>query len=266
MGKICILKELLSFMRIENGLFIGSISISGFLIFNRPNAMMLPLFVAMFLGTMASYAYNYLKDTEEDLVNKSKLNRYVIKPGQGRAVVLSLYLSGLLASVFLSRLSFAVYLLLTATSVLYSGWFRSKERFVVKNAHTGGGIAVSFLVGSAANGLFSMSMLTYVGAVFILGFAANVLGDIRGSKGDRSIGMTTIPILLGEKKGKRFVMIMLSLFMAAVAVMGQSELYPLLPFVGAAVIMLFKGMMKGTRISILSSFVFLPFFLIASGF
>jgi len=262
MRKKHILKELLSFIRIENGLFTGGIAVSGYLVFNRLDLIVLPLLMAMFLGTSASYAYNYLKDRKEDLVNKKRLNRFVLEERQGKVIVVSFFFLGVVLSLSFYFFSFMTYLFLIMISVLYSGLIRIKERFLAKNFNTGLGISLSFMVGAMANGFFDFAMLAYAGIVFMLGFSANVLGDMRGLEGDRSIGMLTLPMFLGPEKTKLLIYSIISFLSLSVFLLDCLAFYPLIPFMIISIFLLAKGRMRGVRVSMLSSFAVLPVLLI----
>lgn len=262
MEKKRILSEFFSFIRIENGLFTGGVAVSGYLIFNQLDFIILSLFFAMFLGTGASYAYNYLKDKREDIVNKKILNYFVIKERKGRYLVMFFYASGLILSFLLSFVSLITYIVLVALSLIYSGRPRIKERFLLKNIYTGFAISLSFVIGATAEGYIPNVILSYVFIVFILGFAANVLGDIRGYAGDKSIGMVTLPILLGFEKTKIIIYSIILFLLIMVLLLENSAFYPIMPFMIAAVIFLFRNRMRSSRMSMLSSFAFLPVFLI----
>ena len=254
--------ELLSFIRIENGLFTSGVAISGYLIFNQLSSNILPLFFAMFFGTGASYAYNYLKDRREDIINKNRLNKFVLEGGKGMFIVVSLYFLGFISSLSFSLFSWITYMFLIVISVLYSGWIRIKEKFLIKNLNTGLGISLSFMVGAMVSGFVYEVMFSYALIVFMLGFAANILGDIRGYKGDRSIGMLTLPMLFGFEKTKGIIYSIISFISISVLFLNYIAFYPLIPFIVTSVVLLSKNHMRGTRALMLSSFAFLPLFLI----
>jgi 4-hydroxybenzoate polyprenyltransferase len=265
MGTGCIgnLKEFASFIRLENCLFIAGIAVSGYLIFNGPGHILIPLVLASFLGTGASYAYNHLKDTGEDAANGKRLSRFVVEERKGRAIVVSLFIAGLAFSFSFSLISWTGYALLILTSFLYSGSIRLKEKFIVKNLVTGTGIALSFVMGAAMNGLLDWPVISHAALVFLLGLAANILGDIRGHGGDSSIGMTTLPILLGKERAKIIIYTIILLLLACIFLNRQTVFYPLAPFLLASAVLLSKNRLRWTRISLLSSCAALPFFLLA---
>jgi 4-hydroxybenzoate polyprenyltransferase len=260
MGIKFILKGFLSFTRIETSLFITGMSLSGYLIFNPLGFKIFPLFLAVVFGTGASYAYNNLTDRREDTLNNNVLNIFVVNANLGRRIVFSLFILGLLFSIFLSPISAILYSLLVVLSLTYSGFRIKKMR--IKNVFTGFSMALTFLVGSAASGFLSLEMLFYFPLIFLFGFAINVLGDMRGYTGDRKIGMKTIPIVFGLGNTKFVIYTTAIIFFFSVMVFGFSKLYPLVLFMFLASIFLRQNNLKGTRFAILSSFISLPVFIV----
>lgn len=260
MGNIIgIFKELLSFIRIETCIFAAGIGLTGYfssLAGKAHGAGILFLLFSIFLGTGASYGYNHIKDRKEDLINKKRLNIFVKKKGVGMAIVASLYLSGFALSILVSPLSSVIYVVLAALSIIYSG-ARVKEKFLAKNILTGLVISFSFAFGAAASNPFSWNVASCLLTIFMLCFAANILGDIRGRRGDKAIGMTTLPILLGVKRTKIIIYSLLSLVMLSIILEGNTAFYPVMPFVAASMILLSKNLLRMSRMSMFSSFVLL---------
>ncbi|MCX6817400.1 MAG: UbiA family prenyltransferase [Candidatus Aenigmarchaeota archaeon] len=257
---LSVAKEALSFIKPEICFFCAGIAASGYIVFNGIDAKLLQLFIAAFLGTGASYAYNYMKDAKEDMANGKKLNFFVINSGRGRIFVSLLYVVGFLFSL-LSPVSAAFYVVMAVMSVFYSR-NRIKEIFLVKNVFTGMTISLSFLLGAAAGG-FSPAMVPCVAAIFFLGSAANALGDIRGRKGDEAIGMITLPIAIGVERTKLVIYSLLSLCGASILLSGSRALYPVIPFVVLTIMCLSRNNIALSRVSMLSSFALLPLFIIA---
>jgi 4-hydroxybenzoate polyprenyltransferase len=260
MGIKFILKGFLSFIRIETCLFITGISLSGYLLFNQISFKIFPLFLAVLMGSGASYAYNHLTDRREDLANNKILNIFVVNANLGRRIVFSLFIFGLLLSIFLSPVSAILYSLLVFLSLIYSG-FRIKE-MRIKNVFTGLSMALTFIIGSAAGGFLSLEMLFYFPLIFLFGFTINVLGDMRGYTGDRKIGMKTFPIVFGLGNAKFVIYTTAIILFFCVIVFGVSKLYPLVLFMFLASIFLRQNNLKGTRFAILFSFIFLPVFIL----
>lgn len=259
MGIKFIVKEFFSFIRIETCLFITGISLSGYLLFSPMGFKVFPLFLVMVLGTGASYAYNHLTDRREDLISNNILNIFVLKSNLGRKIVFFLFLSGLFLSIFLSFVSFVLYSLLVVLSLIYSG-FRVKETRI-KNVFTGFSMALTFLIGAGAAGFLNSEMFSYFPLIFLLGFAINTLGDMRGYKGDKSIGMRTLPIVFGFKATKIVIYTTAAIFLVCVIIFGVSNFYPLIPFLFLASFYLQKNNLKGARTAMLLSFISLPVFI-----
>ncbi|NIO22718.1 MAG: hypothetical protein GTN38_01670 [Candidatus Aenigmarchaeota archaeon] len=262
MGIKFILWGFLSFIRIETCLFVTGISLSGYLLFNQLGFKIFPLFLAIVLGTGASYAYNHLTDRKEDIVNNRILNTFVLNINLGRKIALSLFLSGLFLSIFLSPVSTILYSLLVVLSLVYSG-FRIKE-MRIKNVFTGFSMALTFFIGAGVGGFLNFEILSYFPFVFLFGFAINMLGDMRGYRGDKAIGMKTLPVVFGFGVTKFAIYTTAGIFLLCVIIFGFSKLYPLIPFLFLASFCLQKNNLKGTRFAILSSFIFLPVFIAAT--
>ncbi|NIO20440.1 MAG: hypothetical protein GTN76_06790 [Candidatus Aenigmarchaeota archaeon] len=256
MGIKFILKEFLSFIRIETCLFVTGMSLSGYLLFNLTDFKIFLLFLAIVLGTGASYAYNHLTDRREDLVSNKILNIFVLDVNLGRKIILILFLSGLFLSIFLSPVSTILYSFLIVLSLIYSG-FRVKE-MRIKNVFTGFSMALTFFIGAGVTGFLNFEMLSYFPLIFLFGFAINMLGDMRGYRGDKSIGMRTLPIVFGFSVTKIVIYITAGVFLMCVVIFEFSKLYPLIPFLFLASFYLQKNNLKGTRFAILSSFICLP--------
>lgn len=261
MSKIYLLKEFASFIRIENGIFACGISLSGFIIFNGLSLYLLPLFITIFSGTCASYSYNYMKDSGEDLINKKRLNRFVSSPKTGYLIVISLFSLGLVNSFRFSQSSILVFLAMMALSIIYSGYARLKRRFLIKNITTGFVISLTFLYGTLSLSQLSPEMLAGTLIVFLLGFSANILGDIRGNRGDMAVGIKTIPILLGFEKTRNLLYILLIFLSFLVFSLGLLPLVPIVPFMIVSILLLSRGRLRDVRISFFSSFITLPFIL-----
>lgn len=258
MVKKVIIRHFISFVRIENCLFTAGISASGYILFNHPDLELLLVFLAVFLGTGASYAYNRLGDRKEDMVNGGRLNPFVLREKTGKMIVTALYVLGFLPCLLLSGTSSALYLILIAMGLAYSGRPRIKERFLLKNLYTGFGLSLPFVIGAAAGGVLASLAFSYASVVFIFGFTINVLGDMRGMRGDESIMMVTLPILLGFGKARIIAITGLLSILGAIVLLSNPGFYLLFPFILASVFFLLANRLRPVRISMLSSFALLP--------
>ncbi|MCK5023358.1 MAG: UbiA prenyltransferase family protein [Candidatus Aenigmarchaeota archaeon] len=259
MEKRYIFRELISFTRVETSLFITGIAITGYVMFNEISPTMLFLCLSFLTGTGASYAYNHLTDKKEDVINNKKLNMFVQRNFLGKNIVVLLFAIGFVFSLSLPQISFIFYLLTISLAVAYSG-LRIKSIFIIKNVFTGLIITFSFLTGAVMSNTLNFNVIVYLPIIFIFGITLNILGDIRGLEGDIKSGVKTIPAIFGEHVAKKVVYAITALFLSIVIIFELIMVYPLVPFMILISFFLKGNNHKGSRISILSSFVFFPVF------
>jgi 4-hydroxybenzoate polyprenyltransferase len=258
---ISILKEFLSFIRIETCLFISGISVAGYAMFNKIDYSLLFLFLAIFLCSGASYGYNYLTDRKEDRINNKRLNYFVMKSREGKLAVIMLFVSGFLSSLRLPLPSFVVYLMLIVLGAVYSG-LRIKGMFIVKNVFTGATISLAFIVGASISGSLDAQAFSYLPFIFLFGLILNILGDIRGHEGDAAAKVKTIPVIFGSNAAKKVVYSMTLLFAVCAIIFSRVLLYPLIPFMLMISFFLHRGDHRKSRLSVLSSFIFFSCFML----
>lgn len=230
------LTELRKFIRVETCLVVSCIALSGYLIFNTYSPSMMFLFLAVFFATGASYAYNHLTDKEEDIVNNSRLNIFVTS-GWGQFVILVCMAISLFSALHLSILSLTIYLISAAAGFAYSA-FRIKRVFPMKNIYSGFFFSSSFLMGSFVNGLFSVEMILYFLLLFLIGLTSNLIGDVRGYRGDKLAGLKTIPVVIGIRASKGIIHLNLILFSFAAVMLGYFALMPMIPLLAMALFFL----------------------------
>jgi 4-hydroxybenzoate polyprenyltransferase len=259
-SKIELFKELIMFMRPETCLFMSGIASSGYLLFNSPGIGWIFLFLTVFFTSATAYSINYLTDKEEDLANNITPNAFVVN-GKGVFAVASFILVSFISSLFLSKLSFIFYLICLIWGLAYS-MFRIKKIFLLKHFYIALTFVITFLIGTTVGSQFTIEMLTYLPLMFLFGFLLNMLGDLRGYEGDRSIGMKTIPIVFGHSAAKRILHFIVGLVFISVVALGHGALFSLLPFVLLISFFLSIDNLKSARLCILSSFISLPFVLL----
>jgi len=248
--------ELRRFMRVETGLFVSGIAVSGFLAFNRMSWAVLFLAMAAFFSSAAIYSYNHRNDTAEDLVNNRKINRFA-SGRKGACIILFFISASFFCSLFLSSFSFAVYAASLLSGMLYSA-FRIKRLYFVKNLYTGFAFSLVFLMGETASA-FSYEMLGYLPVPFLSGIVLNLLGDIRGYEGDRAAGLKTLPVMLGvEKSG---YVLQAAVWSLALLALYYSVFISIIPFMALLSFFLARHDMKITRACILLSFATMPLFI-----
>ncbi|MEE8401326.1 MAG: UbiA family prenyltransferase [Candidatus Hydrothermarchaeaceae archaeon] len=250
-------RELVTFTRPETSIFIAGMAATGFLLFNPLGTGLVYAFLAVFFLSAFGYSYNYLEDKKEDLLNNIKLNAFVTN-GKGPLVAVSLLTVSFIFSLGLSRSAFWIFLISVPLTIAYSK-YRIKEVFLLKNVYTGSVMALMFLIGATTWHL-PFKALFYLPFVFVFGFVINLLGDIRGYRGDKAAGIKTVAVVLGPDATKKLIHFSVWAFIGATLFL-NSALYPLLPFAFAISFFLERNDLKKTRICILLSFMFLPVFL-----
>ncbi len=253
--------EFSRYIRTETCLFVSGIALSGYLLFNKPGILMLPLMLTAFFSSAAIYSYNHITDKKEDAVNNRKINRFA-ENRYGKLVPLACICISFMFSIFLSSFSFVIYIISLSAGMLYSA-LRLKKLYFFKNFYTGIIFSLVFLMGEIATGNVIYLMFDYLLIPFLSGFILNLLGDIRGYKGDKHAGLKTFPILLGLEKAKTLLQIILWCFIILIFLKYRI-------FASIAIFMVFlslfllKDDMKITRVCILLSFATLPAFMLVA--
>jgi 4-hydroxybenzoate polyprenyltransferase len=249
-------RDFLAFIRVETCLFISGMAATGYLIFSPLSpSVMYPFFTVFFLSA-AAYSYNHLTDRREDLINNKRLNRFVTN-GKGPWLVAVLIFLSIYFSLRLPESTFLVYLVWVGASLAYSA-FGVKKTLLVKNLYTAFVMGIAFLIGAMAQAAFTKSMLIYYLAVSSFGFNINLLGDLRGYRGDKLTGINTIPVRFGYEVGKKVFYVIFSVFLVSVFILNLKFLYPLALFVILAFFFLKSDELIKVRYSILLSFIVLP--------
>lgn len=263
-------KDFLKFMRPETSLFITGMAVTGFLLFNPLSIAAVFLIFAVFFLSASSYALNYITDKKEDAVNNNESALAGTK--KGYAFFCIMLAASFAFSLFLEKYALYLYLALAPLVMLYS-LSGIKKVFLAKNLYVGATMAAAALIG-AFDGDFGAwlpeglpgglpgSMLYFAAFPFLFGIIINLLGDIRGQKGDMEAGIMTIPVLFGRSAAKGALYCVFALFFAMAIALGYWAFYPILPFLLIASVFLKKNEFGKTRASVLSSFIFLPFFLL----
>jgi 4-hydroxybenzoate polyprenyltransferase len=210
-----------------------------------------------FAMTTAAYIFNDVMDLEIDRINidailsslspfKSHLDCPIAQGQVSKKEALSL---AILMTALALTLSLSVntqtFLLCTAFLVLaflYSSpKIYLKKRFIAKQTVAGTGGAISSLIGGAAVGQMSLSLLYAAVLFFIFTFVGSPIFDFVDIKGDRERGAKTLSVVLGPVFTIRFAVVTLLSFSAATILV-----YPLVglnivaPFLITSSILLFS--------------------------
>jgi len=199
--------DILDFIRFEKTVVTSLIGIFGYVLFNPLGAGILFAALSSFCAIAVSRAYNNLKDKEEDIVNRKKINRLTEKR-TGLLVILFIFIVGLFSSLYLPPISTFFYLLTIIVVIIYSA-LRLKSYFLVKNIVSGIFLTAVFLMGT---GFLSAEVGVYYLMIFLFIYTGSLISDLMDYGGDRAAGLRTIPVVLGIGRTKRLVYALFLLF------------------------------------------------------
>lgn len=248
-------REFVGFLRPNICLLIAGMGISGFLLFNPLNIKLLYVALATFFVGATSYSYNLITDKEEDLINHKKVNWFVTK-NTGYYLVLCFLLIGFISVLFLSYTSMIFYISAALSGAVYS-YYKIKDIFPLKNIYTGMSLTQAFMIG-AANVPINMGMLLYTLPLFLLLFVASLMSDLRDYKGDKAIGIRTVPVVLGYEFTKMISYATLIVLITSVFALRLWGLLPLLIFVLPISILIYQNKPKKAHLITMTSFMCLP--------
>ncbi len=205
-------KDFLNFIRIKICLYVLSLGILGYLLFNNIDEILIKVAITSFLAGVAVYSYNNLYDMEEDLENRKEINPFV-RMKNSILIPWAAFFIGFVISVSFSKASIFLYSSGVLLGFIYSK-HKFKRFFLIKNIYTYYGVSAIFLMGAVAKG-FSLESLYYYLIISLWVFATSIISDLRDIKGDEKINAKTIPIVIGKEKTKAVVisLILLSAFL-----------------------------------------------------
>jgi 4-hydroxybenzoate polyprenyltransferase len=247
-----LLRELRKFVRIETCLVVSCITLSGYMLFNTYSPELLFLMLAVFFGCGASYGYNQLTDKKEDAVNNKRLNMFVTSKW-GNYVIMGCTSIGFLSALALPLISLMIYLICMFAGFAYS-FFRIKRFFLMKNIYSGTFIAAPFLIGSTTGNEFAIGMIPYFLLILLVGFTSNLIGDVRGYRGDMLAELRTMPTVIGIRTSKGLIHFNLIMFSFVVLALGYVTMIPMIPFLGAVLFFLNRDNHIMVRSSMASTF------------
>ncbi len=259
MISINVTNDLLDFIRFRICFLAPFLAMTGYLLFNPLGIELIFVSLASFFGCVGAYSYNNITDRREDLINRKRTNPFVYN-NKGLLITLSCFFLGALFLPFLPAICTFFYITSTLTSVIYSS-FRIKRYFLVKNLYTGFGITQVFLLGAAK---LNSDVILYYFLFSILFFIGSLISDLRDYRGDKAVGIKTMPIYVGYTATKKFIYFLLIMFLISILTLNLSKLFILLPF--ALLMLLFLGMNKPDIAHFCGgiSFIFLAIMLVSS--
>ncbi len=154
------------------------------------------------LIVLASFVFNDYCDLPSDRAlkrNERPLVSKQVSPKTAFAVSAVLFVLGLLLCFFSSSLAFAIACAYSLLSIAYSVFL--KKLPLVGNAVTATTYGISFFYGGAValNSLdnFNLLVVSFAGFAFLAGLGRELLITLRDVQGDRKIGATTLPMVVG---------------------------------------------------------------------
>jgi len=255
-SKTHVIKELASFIRPKIPLFVTGLAVSGYILFNPINIKLLFTTLWAFFATSAAYSYNLITDKEEDLINHKKLNYFAIHDKTGKLLVASFIVISTTSSIFLSNASTILCISAIITAIIYSR-ARIKEMFPMKNIYTAGALSIAFWTG-ALNAPITSDTIIHAIPITMLLFIISLISDLRDYKGDKSLNIRTIPVVIGYKTTQKILYATAIIFLLIIAGLQLNRLYILIPFTIAAYILLIIDKPKIAHRYTMMAFTFLP--------
>ena len=179
----------------------------GYLFFNPPGTIMVPVFISSFCIIAACRAFNNLYDKKEDVINRKTINPLTEKKG-GLLIISCLLLVGFILSSFVSVISMFFYIIAALLGIIYSP-LRLKSFFLVKNVFSGIILSFVFLIGT---GVINIEVMLYFSLVFFFVFALSIVSDLMDHEGDKKAGLRTVPVVLGSGKTRILLYLLLLMF------------------------------------------------------
>ena len=193
----------------------------------------LRLLVAVTFAGYGVYFFNDLCDLKDDLKNfelgnPSQANRPLLKGTVSESHLIKFtYVSafvGLVSALTLNlNVFFALVLYLFLGFVYSQEPMRLKKRFVSKQLITASGHSLTVLSGALVLGVISAPIIFLIAINFAISMGVNPLMDLRDLRGDRAMGLKTIPVVLGPRAAVNFAIATVLSILAA-SIIGYARL------------------------------------------
>ncbi len=193
----------------------------------------LKLLTAVTFVAYSVYFFNDLRDIEDDLKNlemgnSSHSKRPLLSGKISKSLILKFAIFsgilGLSTAITINIQVFLAQLLYLVLGILYSQEpIRLKKRFFMKQLTIASGHVLATISGALLVGVINPPTIFLAALNFAIALGVNPLLDIRDLRGDRVMGITTIPVVFGPTQTVRFA-IATSLSIAAASVLGYSQL------------------------------------------
>jgi len=153
------------------------------------------------------YFYNDLTDLKEDIKNRElgnpipanrPLGKELITEDRLKTYIVLSGVAGLLFAYSINLLVFELQLLCLVLGYLYSAEpVRLKKRFMLKQGTIAIGTILVILTGTLAAGGITPAIMFMLLLQFIICMGINPIMDVRDMRGDRIMGIKTIPVIWG---------------------------------------------------------------------
>lgn len=203
------LKALWDLMRLDHGVLIFVAILIGSIIANSGPALnllklTLSFFTALFLEA-STFALNDYIDLEIDRRNRRKdrpLVRGDIQPNAALVIFYLLFPLGIIFSFLVNLQCFVIALVTGLFAILYD--VKIKRIKILGNLYIAYIMAVPFLFGaSAVSPAISATVWLLASIAFFAGEGREIMKDIMDMAGDKSSGVKSLPLYIGEKNAHK---------------------------------------------------------------
>jgi chlorophyll synthase len=183
--------------------------------------------------SLSIYFFNDLSDLEDDLTSQELGNPAQALRALGRGTVSEslfkkyILFTGLLGLLLAYSINFTVFILQVLYLILgylYSAEpIRLKKRFLMKQATIALGTTLCIMMGALTGGAITSATLYMIIIHFIANMGINPIMDVRDIRGDRIMGIRSIPVVWGPENTIRLYFA--SFFVIGLAtILGYSQL------------------------------------------
>ena len=183
------------FVRVEINAVDASVATAGHLLFAAPSLQTLLVLFSVFYLSSAAYGLNQFRDQPEDQINHGAINGWARSQWGWVVILANLFLAALFA-LQLPLVSLFPFALAILVALGYHR--RIKQCSIIKTFYNAMGHTLIFWVGAlAAGGSVEKGLGLY--ALFVcFEMISAVHKDLMDMKGDRVVGIQTLPLTLGK--------------------------------------------------------------------
>jgi 4-hydroxybenzoate polyprenyltransferase len=254
-------KNLLQFIRYKVCLYVTSMALTGYLLFNPVDATLLPVALTTSTLTGAAYALNRRADTDEDELNHKKINQYTRNRG-GILIIGALILTSIWSVSHLSKYSQIFCLIGLVFGIIYYK-IKVKQIARIKNIYAMLSISSMFMLGATATPSTTPIVALYYLNICICVLSISVLADLRDYEGDRLVGVASIPVLYGYNSARLLVSLMLASLTLTAVMLQLPTFYLLAVCIPAIIYFIWDRRIQAAYNSLFISFLTMPMSTIA---